>query len=370
MPEFELSLTYEFEYLINKESAADRKKAAELAKVCHDRRLESIFEALPGFFDHSLVTTRDYFRLLHGTDTLPDKPGYELKSTTDNENLPEFIVKSFVSCFAEHMCSVLFPTEHQTAFDNLRYAGDDQNYGMEENIQDALLQLTVGTATEEWLDYWGKYFLGNGRSEGEPDDVMRQKIGDSINQPKNTIEVIRTMLTLYLGFTPNIYELEFTGIHNLPESPDDLHGTYLGGVAPGPLNDDFAHNQPKDLKRRWARIVVEIPTDLFQPPDDSAWVTDTKPHPEYDPPEAADIPGGTITSDNSFVRDPLLDGGPTPQTPMQPGDPAYRDEAYLYDQFAFENNIISLRALAAVVDSVKAAGVKVYYKIGNTYAII
>ena len=260
MPDLDITMKYTFEYLINETTPTDKKKQDLLNKSCSQLILEKLFNDLPSFFDKNLAGTRDYFKLINRSDVvvIPDAPGYEIASTPANEELPKYITKSVFSCIAEHFCSVVFP---ESAKEDV-YQGDGLNYGIDMNVADAKNMLNIATASEEWLDYWASFFVSPGRRNSESDDTLRDRVLNSLNQPKNTVDVIKKYLSIYLGYEPTVYELVDTGIHNPPYSP----------AAPPAVNMDFAHNSVKDVKRRACRIVVEL--RIPQPFDGAAYTSD------------------------------------------------------------------------------------------------
>lgn len=333
MPTLDLVMTYTFGYLVNEESATDRKKRDELNKTCATRHLDKMFANLPDFFHKALEITRDYFPVRSGVNVEP-VIGYNIPATVENEEMPRYIVKAIFSCFAEHFCSVVFPKS--ASVPEVGFRGDDQNYGMDTNIQDALAQMDLGTASGQWLDMWGTFFLNFKRSESETDDSVRNRIISSLRQPKTTIDVITDTIANYINeddFT--VYELVDVGIHNSPDSPS----------APAPLNDDFNHNSVKDRMRRQSRIVVEL--KALEPFDGAMWVA-----------TPTDV-GAPVQEDESFIMD---DTGFTPGT-------AEREESYLHNTLQLPEGV-SLPSLVLAVEAVKAAGVRMYYRIGTDYVVV
>jgi hypothetical protein len=174
---------------------------------------------------------------------------------------------------------------------------------------------------------------------------MRYKIANSLNQPKNTIQVLTDAIGQYFGDGFKIYELEVSGIHEPDTSPK------IGGVVPTPL-PGFEHGSVKDLSRRRARLVVEItPPD---PPAGSMFVSDDSPSGVGNPP----------MPDEWFVREP------TDPPPLADGSARTRSESYVVDPLSINKYGISVGALKSLVDTLKPGGVRVYYKIGGEYIIV
>ena len=422
MPTLDISMTYTFGYLINEDTITDRKKRELAAKTCAQTHLEKLFNNLPSWFDKNLAGTRDYFKLVLGNSVIPDTPGYAIAGDAVNEDLPKYITKSVFSCVAEHLCSVVYPLSAKVEI----FQGDGLDYGIEANLGYAKNMLQISTASEEWLDYWASYFVSPGRRNSEGDETLRDRVVNSLNQPKNTIDVIKQTLFNYLGYYPVIYELVDTGIHNPPISP----------VALTEVNNDFAHNAVKDIKRRACRIVIEL--KVQEPFDGAAYVSTP----------TNVVPAGAVQPDEWFVREPSRAGDPMKgsfsvdsiaiagtitlatsegdltadlptgrkiaiagssmgndgvytvssatffggatvidvvETPSANEGPALtgvtatfavhvnRDEAYIFDPTNQIIGGITLEQLASIVRGVKAAGVKVYYKLGATgqdYAIV
>lgn len=78
----------------------------------------------------------------------------------------------------------------QSIYDTFVMAKTDIDY--------ARLEMSLATATDDWLDTWGEYFSVF-RKSGEEDDVYRQRIIDSVIQPKSTIPAIKDALVDYLN---------------------------------------------------------------------------------------------------------------------------------------------------------------------------
>lgn len=325
MPTIELTMQYDFSYEINEKSIIDEKKDLLRARLCQDIYLQRIFDNLPGFFDKSIAWSKDYF--------INDRPNTTPTEIAANELKPEHNTKVIFSCIAKHLCSRVFPLG-ETA---IGYTGDNKDYGVDANIKDALEQMSILTATKRWLDLWASYF-GIGRNAGESDEALRTRIITILNQPKNTLPIIKESVRNYLGYDPDIYELAETGIHNPPDSPD----------APAAVSPEFEHGGVKDIQRRAARIVIEVKSE--EPPPGSMFVSrPTKLTAQLWP-------------DEWFVTD---------TTGMVSGDARRRCESYI--DTAIDANLgngATLFGLVSVVNEVKPGGLKVYYRVSGQYMLI
>lgn len=67
-----------------------------------------------------------------------------------------------------------------------------------EGLDKAKLEMSLETATEDWLDYWGNLF-GVPRWYDEGDDFYRKRIIDEVITPKNTIEGIQKGASRYIN---------------------------------------------------------------------------------------------------------------------------------------------------------------------------
>lgn len=340
MPDITFDMMYEFSYTVNDRSVNELRKAELRAKSCEQIYLERMFFNLPEFFNRDYASTKDYF--------LAGYPWATPSMIEENNLKPDHNVKTIISCVAKHFCSVMFPSS--VMIDG--YTGTDEDYGFETNFRDALEQMSLLTAAERWLDLWASWF-GIFRFNGESDTSLRNRIAEVLNQPKNTITVIKRVLSVYLGYEPKVYELAATGIHNPPDSPP----------APAPVNSEFAHNALKDILRRGARIVVELKRS--DPIDGSCYVSfpSTDP-PLTEPPLTPDL-STALSGDEWFVTDPV-----TSTHPLIDGDPVTRREAYVTKDFEVNTGGVSLANLIGAVTLVKPGGIKVYYESDGQYLVV
>lgn len=69
---------------------------------------------------------------------------------------------------------------------------------MESDINQMALELSITTATGEWLDLWGEYF-DIGRKPNEPDEKYSKRMIAEVIEPKATLNALRKSITRWIN---------------------------------------------------------------------------------------------------------------------------------------------------------------------------
>jgi hypothetical protein len=176
------------------------------------------------------------------------------------------------------------------------------------DVNVAIREMCVKSANEFWLDLWGKYF-GTPRFSGEPDISYRQRIIAVLRKPKCTRDAILSRITPYLFEEPELIEYSYDGI------PFSLI----------PRTEVVAKTRE--------RARMEIVFKPLEPGDDYFTI---------------DFSYINNTDYNSYPLIPIY--GP-----------------YIYDGIQVTNYPGGLAVVRKIVDNIKMAGVRVFYRVGNTY---
>jgi hypothetical protein len=194
-----------------------------------------------------------------------------------------------------------------------------------ERIMDALLQLNIATANGKFLDLWGRYF-GEYRFPNEDDERFRMRLIAVLEQPKTTLAVIKKVISPYFLVQPTIKEFMIDGL-------DD------------PQSIVFPPGSVVDWIRRRNRLEIQFD--------------------EATPPVLGNF-AQVFFVDYSFIGRESFEG-PETTTPLPEAPPLEGYQSYVFDPHRLGLQHINLAEFKDLIDSIKAAGTKVYYKSGGTY---
>lgn len=198
-------------------------------------------------------------------------------------------------------------------------------------INDAILQLNIMTANGKFLDLWGQYF-GEFRYPNEEDARYRGRLLAVLEQPKTTLGVLRKVIRPYFVEEPEIRELMIDGID--PASVVFPPGSVVDWIRRR-SRIEIIFKQPKPP-------VTGIYTNVFFVTDDTKTIT---------------IPARQL---HTFVG---RDGIESEVTPLE------GFQAYVFNPRKVGLQDIDFEDFKDIVDDVKAAGVRVYYKSGSEYLL-